>query len=211
VIYPSLEDWQQRSSQARELRLDPERPVAVGARQLRVRGSIDSIDRFGTSLALLTDYKRRSFPERKNQLRGIAPQLSFYAYAFHAQFASEDASIADLAVGYWSILNGSWELLAAGSRIRDLIVAQNLGTKRCASLEELCTKMTDLWLWRLEQIEASRSFAYDPSDCRQCPSKGICRKNDPGEKPYQKGLSTLNARYQTADEGSNEDESAESL
>jgi RecB family exonuclease len=164
----------------REMSIGRTRPVTlrVGSHTVRLRGSIDAVDHVGP-MHLITDYKRRGTPSRGEALRGLSPQLTFYALAYAQEF--EDRPIAQGVIGYWSILNGQWTSITSGTGVQDF--ARDLGlisSRDKSSLEEAVTQLLGLWQWRLDTLLSPTGlFRPDASECGHCPYSGVCRRDDP--------------------------------
>jgi RecB family exonuclease len=182
-VYGLTQQEKERSAADRGMRetaIGHTRPVTlrVGSHRVRLRGSIDAVDHVGP-MHLITDYKRRGTPSRGEALRGLSPQLTFYALAYAQEF--EDRPIAQGVIGYWSILNGQWTSITSGTGVQDFARDLSLISSRDkSSLEEAVTQLLGLWQWRLDTLLSPAGlFRPDPSECGHCPYSGVCRRDDP--------------------------------
>ena len=182
-VYGLTQQEKERPAAARgmrEMSIGRTRPVnlRVGSHTVRLRGSIDAVDHVGP-MHLITDYKRRGTPSRSEALRGLSPQLTFYALAYAQEF--EDRPIAQGVIGYWSILNGQWTSITSGNGVQEF--ARDLGLispRDKSSLEEAVAQLLGLWQWRLDALLSPAGlFRPDPSECGHCPYSGVCRRDDP--------------------------------
>ncbi len=154
--------------------------VAIGARAIPLRGSIDSVDQLG-GLHLITDYKRSGSPDKASVKAGLSPQLLVYAQALEAKHG---LPLRLAVVGYWSILKGTWQGVLAGSDALDQAKSLGLVGSRDKDLLEAATDgLNERWLKRQEAYDASGEFEPDSNQCGFCRFSGICRKDDPEIAP----------------------------
>lgn len=167
-------------SGAREAPIGRKTPVtlAVGSHTVSLKGSIDAVERL-PGLHVITDYKRRGTPKRKEALNGLSPQLAFYALAYGEEHPT--CAIENAVVGYWSILQGAWIPVARGEAAQEQARALGLiSPQDKSSLEDATQNLLRVWQWRLDTLlSAAGLFEPDPSVCDHCPYDGVCRKNDP--------------------------------
>jgi hypothetical protein len=157
--------------------------VKVNVHDASIRGSIDSVDRFG-NFHLLTDYKRRSIEATRDVLLGIAPQLGLYALALDSLSNPKDRLPQQHGViGNWSILGGTWQTHAVGNAARDWALERGIASKRTPAVEDILKNLKNLWAWRLDTLtERVDNFTPDPSPrrwCQYCDFANVCRVHDP--------------------------------
>lgn len=151
--------------------------LSFGGEPISVVGKIDSIDEPETDLKIITDYKRKKVPNRKQVQDGLEPQLALYSLAI----ASESPEEGNQLVGYWSILDGEWNAIAGTPQAKEWAVRRGLATRNLLDLKVIQDAVTDIWRWRKDEISAGR-FAADPSNCGFCRFVGICRRDDPQQQ-----------------------------
>lgn len=144
-------------------------------------GSIDSID-FIYGTTMLTDYKRRSSPVRKESQQGVLPQLPFYALAILG--LQKDFNLEQMIIGYWNIIKGEWVCHGVGEEAKQRAVPRGLAGSRSPDIKALTDTMLKTWEWRETSVLDEGRFYADPSHCSLCDYGDICRKNDPQRKEH---------------------------
>ncbi|SMF76153.1 PD-(D/E)XK nuclease family protein [Pseudobacteriovorax antillogorgiicola] len=153
------------------------------------QGSIDSID-FSYGLTMLTDYKRKGNPTRRETQLGISPQLAFYALV--VQGYHRDLDIKQMIVGYWNIIKGEWSTHGVGDECRDKAQERGLANQRSPSLPQILDATVRTWTWREKQVLDQERFYADPSCCGMCEYQDICRKDDPRYRVQLEDQADLN-------------------
>lgn len=151
--------------------------LRVGSLDIALRGSVDAVDMVGEG-HLITDYKRRRTPDKREVKEGVAPQLPLYALAMNAR-DDQGLNLRRAVIGYWSILGGRFETIAAGVDAPKAWLESGLASKP-GSLEEATAATLDLWQWRQSALtSATQLMSPDPSRCGMCRLAGVCRRDDP--------------------------------
>ncbi len=149
------------------------------------KGVIDRVDEWDTGY-LLTDYKRKNIPKGKDLAQGLYPQLIVYALSLE-NFPEGARSMDEGIVGYYSILDGTWQTQGAGQKARQWSVGTQIVQKNTRPLRELWNNLEKAWTRRLDLLEdESQNFIPEVGEaCTFCAYSGICRKEDPVfREPY---------------------------
>jgi hypothetical protein len=160
----------------------------------RLIGRIDSLDSL-SGYHIITDYKRKTVPSQKNLTLGAKPQLAFYALAIEAQ--DDGLRREQSIIGYFNILEGTWEVRGAGALAKANAAAAPLIKKKTPDNEENIANMLHLWQWREAAIGSEERFFADTSDCGLCPYPAVCRKNQPMWREYYEKNRSLAAKLST--------------
>jgi len=175
------EQWQALSKGQREASFGQEScqyqaSITLNQSERHLLGRIDSID-ITDRLILITDYKRRSTPEKKSIANGLSPQLSFYCAALSQQQSMVREMIL---LGYWNVIKGEWIPIAAGKIAKEEALQRGLLNKssRVFDLNSIQEATEKLWQWREQHITSQQRYYADPSECGLCDYQNICRRND---------------------------------
>jgi hypothetical protein len=156
-------------------------PIAdfIGSQNLsgELRGTIDSVD-FVDGFTIITDFKRKGVPDSKELKNGLCSQLLLYAIAL-AQSGEGSVSFDRFLVGYYSVIDGEWTPVAAGSAAKQHFAARGLVRKNTPLITDLMQALHEKLEWRLKDVEALGRYYADPSLCGHCTYGNICRKEDP--------------------------------
>lgn len=184
------------SQSTAELRFNHATQISVGPKRVKVqlRGAIDRVDCFG-DVILVTDYKRKHIPAKRDVITGLNPQLPFYAYVLSLADRSELTPSAKLALGYWSLLDGTWQSVGAGEQAAQTLAPLAVISSREPKLDDLLATVKQHWQWRMESLFINHEpFYADPSACDFCAFANLCRKNDPTIKSRIERQDRLQAR-----------------
>jgi RecB family exonuclease len=172
--------------------------VRLNGRDVALTGAVDAVDP-GASVTVVTDYKRKGSPDAKLARSGLAPQLALYAHALERAGLSlpkGDFRVATAVIGYWSIVQGVWTGIAAGSEVLAEAKSKGLvGARTETTLDEVVAQLVDHWEWRDGKIvDEDEAFRADPSACGFCRYEAVCRKDDPRWSPLLATRRSLKAR-----------------
>jgi RecB family exonuclease len=180
--------WRAMTSEPlRELRFGESAGIPVtirlNGRDVALTGAVDAVDP-GGSVTVVTDYKRKGSPDAKLARAGLAPQLALYAHALERaglSLPNGDFRVATAVIGYWSIVQGVWTGIAAGSEVLAEAKSKGLvGARSETTLDEVVAQLVDHWEWRDGKIvDEDEAFRADPSACGFCRYEAVCRKDDP--------------------------------
>ena len=135
-------------------------------------GVMDHVER-GASGYILTDYKRKKRMPAKEGSWWV-PQLLLYAWVLDMQAdEANSGKIEDGIVGYWSILEGAWDIRGMGHHAK----SSAWGKRTAPDLQESVDKLTRAWHLRLRSLLAGKEdFAPTPSDaCTFCDYRAMCK------------------------------------
>ncbi|MFW7380793.1 MAG: PD-(D/E)XK nuclease family protein [Oligoflexus sp.] len=156
-------------------------------------GRIDSID-FTDGLIIITDYKRRTIPDKKSIITGLSPQLAFYYIALSQQAGVNKDMIM---LGYWNVIQGEWAPIAAGKLAKEEALQRGLLKKnaRILDLGAIQSATEKLWQWREQDIIAQQRYYADPSECGLCDYENVCRRQESTQNQRIIGQSYLRSEY----------------
>ncbi len=139
---------------------------------ISLTGVMDHVKR-GASGYILTDYKRKKRHPAKEGTWWV-PQLLLYAWVLDMQATDTGSGkMLDGIVGYWSILEGLWDVRGVGHRAK----GTPWGKRTAPDLEESVEKLEKTWQERLRSLMAgTENFAPTPSDaCTFCDYRAVCK------------------------------------
>jgi hypothetical protein len=147
----------------------------LGHRQISVEGRIDAVFQRADA-TLLIDYKTGQAPSIKSIAEGQEPQLPLYAWS-----VSQLEPLRATAVSYFNLSEGQQSIVAVTTDLKPTLTAQGLisASARPADLDDAFGTIKTRWTQRLNEIETTRRFMADDSNCEFCPYDNVCRKNDP--------------------------------
>jgi hypothetical protein len=178
--------------------------VALAGTNHGIDGKIDAVElipRASGEFTVITDYKRKGVAAGGKVAAGLAPQLPLYAMSLAA---ARGLPLSQMIIGYWSIIEGAWSGVAAGSAIAAVAKERRLASRK-ETLEDVCAATTALWAWRRDQVTADGGFGPDPTDCSFCDYSGVCRKDDPELGAGVRGRDALRRRMKGDATESDED------
>lgn len=149
----------------RELKLADDAKIEVGDHSLKVRGKIDSIEKFSWGNVII-DFKRSSMPTVAEVSKGIKPQIAIYA----AVLGMDQAALV-----YWS-LKLSNPLVVAANITMDSSWISETSMRKLSSPKDAYDKFKEHLLWRLSQPKVYPDVG---KICKDCKFMSSCRKTDP--------------------------------
>ena len=161
------------SDEGRDLELRREAPVEIaltGGRRLRLRGSIDRIDRIGDNLFEVIDYKTGGFYEpRFRGTFGGARRLQHAIYAIAAEAVLHERHPGA------RVARSTYWFPSAHGRQQQKVVADNTTARTVTVLRDVCDTLAAGVFIQAETEGACRFCDYAPV-CGEKPWKGIERK-----------------------------------
>ena len=176
----------------REAKLDSfASPAKIKIRDIlrNCQGSIDSIDR-SYGLTMITDYKRRTSPARRESQQGVLTQLPFYSLAIMG--LEKDFNLEQMLIGYWNIIKGEWTTHGVGESAKERAVSKGLANSRSPDIRSITETAIKTWTWRESSVLEEGRFYADPSSCTLCDYQDICRKSDPRHQELIESQTKLN-------------------
>lgn len=156
--------------------------VALDTQSVDLIGRIDGL--FPTPWGqVIIDYKRKGLPPKSQATLGDAPQLLVYA------LATQSTTLPQTMVGYYSLLEGRWLGISAGSDCPDHGSGQRLldKGKNDLSLEEIIAQFKNRLNKSYQAILGTAPdklhFRAQPWRCNDCSYHGICRREELTDAP----------------------------
>lgn len=150
-------------------------------RSVKVQGAIDHLQIFRDKEKfsyLLIDFKRKKVASASDVAESLAPQMVFYALCLeHMEEAGFNLSSASGLIGYYSILEGSWQPRGAGHLVKEDLVKQELCPSSVKDLKKQVQDLRHRLVNVLDNILVDQK-PFTPQKgkhCEHCTYMGICR------------------------------------